>query len=56
MLDSTITELVMSSEFVGNQEFKSNKIEKSIYVRTVDGSLNKKGLINHKVKVNIYYQ
>ena len=27
-----------------------------MYVRNMDGSLNKKGLIEHIVEVNIYYQ
>ena len=27
-----------------------------MYVRNVDGSLNKEGLIEYIVKVNIYYQ
>jgi len=27
-----------------------------MYIRNVDGSLNKKGPIEHTVKVNIYYQ
>jgi len=32
------------------------KIERPIYVRNVDGTLNKKGPIEHTVEVNIYYQ
>ena len=32
------------------------KMEKSIYVRNVDGSFNKEGPIEHTVKINIYYQ
>ena len=31
----------MSSEFARKQEFKLKKIERPIYVRNVDGSLNK---------------
>ena len=27
-----------------------------MYVRNMDGSLNKEGLIKHTVEVNIYYQ
>ena len=56
LLDSRATGLVMSLEFVRKQEFKLKKIEKSIYVRNVDGSLNKEGLIEHTVEVNIYCQ
>ena len=48
--------LVMSSEFTRKQGFKLKKIDRPIYVRNVDGSFNKKGPIEHTVKVNIHYQ
>ena len=32
------------------------KIERPIYVRNVNGFFNKKGLIEHTAKMNIYYQ
>jgi len=38
------------------QGFKLKKLEIPIYVRNVDGSLNKEGPIEHTVEVNIYYQ
>jgi len=56
LLDSSATELLISSEFVRKQEFKLKRIERLIYVRNVDGTLNKEGPIEHTVKVNIYYQ
>ena len=56
LLDSGVTELVMSSEFVKKQGFKLKKIKRPIYVRNVDSSFNKKGPIEHTVEVNIYYQ
>jgi len=55
LLDSSVTGLVMSSEFVRKQEFKLKKIERPIYIRNIDGSLNKEKLIEHTVEVNIYY-
>jgi len=55
LLDSSATGLVMSSEFARKQVFKLKKIERPIYVRNVDGSFNKEGLIEHMVEVNIYY-
>ena len=55
LLDSGATKLVMSSEFTKKQEFKLKKIENSIYVRNVDGTLNKEGPIENTVEVNIYY-
>ena len=56
LLDSGAIELVMSSEFTRKQGFKLKKIENSIYIRNVDSSFNKKGLIEYTVEVNIYYQ
>jgi len=56
LLDSSATGLVMSSEFVRKQEFKLKKLDRPMYVRNVDGSLNKEGPIEHTVEVNIYYQ
>ena len=56
LLNSGVTELVMSSEFVKKQEFKLKKIERPIYVRNVYSLLNKEGPIKHIVKINIYYQ
>jgi len=56
LLDSGVMGLVMSLEFVRKQGFKLKKIERSIYVRNVDRTFNKKKLIKNTVKVNIYYQ
>jgi len=56
LLDSRTTRLVMSSEFAKKQGFKLKKLERSMNVRNVDGSLNKEGPIEHMVEVNIYYQ
>ena len=56
LLNSEVTSLVMSSEFIRKQEFKLKKINRPIYVRNVDGSFNKEGPIKHTVEVNIYYQ
>ena len=56
LLDSGTMELVMSSEFIKKQGFKLKKIERPIYVRNMNGSFNKKGLIEYMVEVNIYYQ
>jgi len=56
LLDSGTIVLVMSSEFMRKQRFEMKKIEKSIYVRNVDGTMNKEGPIENMMKVNIYYQ
>ena len=56
LLDSRVIRLVMSSEFARKQSFKLKKIERLIYMRNMDGSFIKEGLIKHMVEVNIYYQ
>jgi len=56
LLDSRVTGLVMSLEFARKQGFKLKKLERLMNVRNVDGSLNKKELIEHTVEMNIYYQ
>ena len=56
LLDSRITELVMSSEFAKKQGFKLKRLERPMNIRNVDRSLNKEGLIEYTVEVNIYYQ
>jgi len=55
LLDSSATGLMMSSEFVRKQEFKL-KLDRPMYVRNMNGSLDKEGPIKHMVEVNIYYQ
>jgi len=56
LLDNSATGLVISSEFVRKQGFKLKKLDRPMYVRNVDSSLNKKRPIKHTVEVNIYYQ
>ena len=56
LLDTEAMGLVMSSEFARKQGFKLKKIKRLIYVRNVDGSFNKKELIEHVVEANIHYQ
>ena len=55
LLDSGAIGLVISLEFARKQGFKLKKIEKLIYIRNVDGMLNKKEPIENMVEVNIYY-
>jgi len=51
LLDSSATGLVMSSEFARKQGFKLKKIDRSIYIRNVDGSFNQEGPIEYMVEV-----
>jgi len=46
----------MSPEFVRKQGFKLKKIKKPIYVRNVNDIFNKEGLIEHTMKMNIFYK
>ena len=55
LLDSGTTGLVMSSEFAKKQGFNLKKLERPMNVRNVDRSLNKEGLIENTVEMNIYY-
>ena len=56
LLNSKATRLIISSEFARKQEFKLKKLERLINVRNIDGLLNKEGLIENTVEVNIYYK
>ena len=53
LLNSGVTSLVISSEFVKKQGFKIKKIERPIYVRNVNITFNKEGLIKYTVKIDI---
>ena len=54
LLDSGATGLVMSEEFVRRHKFKRMKLEKPVYVRNVNGTLNYAGPIVDTVEVEIF--
>jgi len=56
LLNSGTMGLVMSLEFTRKQRFKLKKIERPIYMRNMNGMFNEERLIEHTVKVSIYYQ
>jgi len=56
LLDNEVTKLVICLEFAMKKGFKLKKIENPIYMRNVDGTLNKEGPIEYTVEVNIYCQ
>ena len=56
LLDSSVTELVMSKEFARRHKFKRTKLEKPVYVRNVDGTLNYAGPIVDTVEVEIFFK
>jgi len=55
LLNSEVTELVISSEFTRKQGFKLKKIKRPIYIRNMNGFFNKRP-IKYMIEVNIYYQ
>ena len=56
LLDSGATGLVMSEEFVRRHKFKRMKLERPVYVRNVDGTLNYAGPIVDIVEVEIFFK
>ena len=56
LLDSGATGLFMSKQCIERGGFKLIKLEKPILVRNVDGTENSRGVILHKVEVNVYFK
>ena len=56
LLDSGVTWLVMSLEFVRKNQFRKKKLDKLICVRNVDGTLNYKRLIKYTVEMELFYR
>jgi len=55
LLNSGVTELMMSEEFVRKHRFRRMKLERLIYVKNVDGTLNYVGPIVDTVEVEIFF-
>ena len=55
LLNSEVTELVISSEFARKQGFKLKKIKRLTYMRNMNGFFNKKRPIKYMIEVNIYH-
>jgi len=56
LLDIRVTGLVMSEEFARRHKFKRTKLDKPVYVRNVDGTLNYTGPIVDTVEVKIFFK
>ena len=56
LLDSGVMELVMSEEFARKHRFKRTKLEKLVYIRNVDKTLNYTRPIVDTVEVEIYFK
>ena len=55
-MDSSITGLVMSLEFMRKNKFKKKKLEKLIYMRNVNSTFNYKKWIKHIIEVELFYR
>ena len=56
LLDSGATGLVMSEEFTRRHKFKRTKLERLVYVRNANGTLNYAGPIVDTVEVKIFFK
>ena len=56
LLDSRATGLVISEEFAKRHKFKRMKLERPVYVRNVDSTLNYAGPIIDTVEVKIFFK
>jgi len=56
LLDSRVTGLVMSEEFTRRPKFRRMKLERLVYVRNIDGTLNYAGPIVDTVEVEIFFK
>ena len=55
-MDSGATELVTSEEFAKKHRFRRTKLERPVYMRNVDGTLNYIGPIVDTVEVEIFFK
>ena len=56
LLDSGATELVISKEFAKKYRFRRMKLERPVYIRNIDGTLNYMGPIVDIVEVEIFFK
>ena len=55
-LDSRATGLVISLEFARKNKFKKKKLERPIYIRSVNGIFNHEEPIEHMVEIELFYR
>jgi len=56
LLNNSAMGLVMSEEFARRHKFRRMKLERPVYVRNVNGTLNYMELIVDTVEVEIYFK
>ena len=55
LLDLGATGMFMSLRFVAQHGFQTQKLDRPIQVRNMDGTVNSAGLITHEVDLIMYY-
>jgi len=56
LLDSRVIRLVMSEEFVRKHKFRRMKLERPVYMRNINRTLNYAGPFVDTVEVEIYFK
>ena len=56
LLNSGVTELVISKEFTRRHKFKRTKLERLVYIRNIDSTLNYVEPIVDTVEVEIFFK
>jgi len=56
LLDSGVTGLVISEKFAKKHRFRRRKLERPVYMRNVDSTLNYVGFIVDTVEVEIFFK
>jgi len=56
LLDSRMTELVISLEFARKNKFRKKKLDRLIYMRNVNSIFNHEEPIEHTVEVELFYK
>jgi len=56
LLDSGATEIFMDKDFVEEQEFNLEKLDKPVEVKNVDGTDNNWGKIEYEIQCNMYFE
>jgi len=56
LLDSGAMGMFMDKQMAARHGFKLQKLERSLMVKNVDGTVNSGGAITHQVECNVFYK
>jgi len=56
LLDSGATRMFANRKFVEKNNFKLEKLDRSVRIKNMDRTGNSGGLVTHEIEVNVYYQ